>query len=189
VGVMATGFNSRKAAQVVAYLAGKSPYARLNILKAIKLVYLADRESLRQSGFPIIDDEHVSMPNGPVNSMVLRLARGEVEDASWSELIRDRENHELSVTEAGKSCDWDELSDAEIQFLDKVWLEFGDMDPFALRDWTHDPNNIPEWEDPNGSSSPIPVRRILQNLAVENADTHSQVIEDHRRINRLLANL
>ena len=63
------------------------------------------------------------------------------------------------------------------------------MDPFVLRDWTHDPKNLPEWEDPNGSSFPIPIRRILQNLAVENADVHGHVIEDHRRINRLLANL
>ena len=186
---MASGFNARKAAQVVAYLANKSQNARLNILKAIKLVYLADRESLQRSGFPILDDERVSMPQGPVNSMTLRLVNGEIEDAGWSELIEDRANYELAITDAGKTCEWDELSDAEIACLDKVWQDFGHMDKYVLRDWTHDPNNVPEWEDPNGSSSPIPVRRILQNLGVQNADAHSQVIDDHRRINRLLANL
>ena len=99
---MVSGFNARKAAQVVAYLANKAPNGRLNILKAIKLVYLADRESLRQSGFPILDDDRFSMPHGPVNSTTLRLANGELEDASWSEIIADRSNHELSVTDAGK---------------------------------------------------------------------------------------
>jgi uncharacterized phage-associated protein len=187
--MMASGFNARKAAQVVAYFANKSPNLRLNVLKAMKLVYLADRESLRQTGFPILDDDRFSMPHGPVNSMTLRLANGELEDASWSELIEDRSSHELSVTDAGQACDWDELSEAELQCLDKVWQEFGHMDRFALRDWTHDPKNIPEWEDPNGSAFPIPVRRILQNLAVENPDAHSQLIEDHRRIDQLLANL
>jgi uncharacterized phage-associated protein len=186
---MASGFNARKAAQVVAYLANKAPNARLNILKAIKLVYLADRESLRQSGFPILDDDRFSMPHGPVNSTTLRLANGELEDAGWSEFIEDRANHELAVTDAGRTCEWDELSDAEVQCLDKVWQDFGHMDKYVLRDWTHDPKNVPEWEDPDGSSSPIPVRRILQNLGVENPDAHSSVIEDHRRINRLLANL
>jgi uncharacterized phage-associated protein len=186
---MASGFNARKAAQVVAYLANKAPNARLNILKAIKLVYLADRESMRQSGFPILDDDRFSMPHGPVNSTTLRFANGEMEDVGWSELIEDRANHELAVTDTGKACDWDELSDAEIECLDKVWQNFGHMDKYALRDWTHDPKNVPEWEDPNGSSAPIPVRRILQNLSVKNADAHSQVIDDHRRINRLLANL
>ena len=141
---MVSGFNARKAAQVVAYLANKAPNGRLNILKAIKLVYLADRESLRQSGFPILDDDRFSMPHGPVNSTTLRLANGELEDASWSEIIADRSNHELSVTDAGKICDWDELSDAEIQCLDTVWQEFGHMDPFVLRDWTHDPKNLPD---------------------------------------------
>ena len=77
---MVSGFNARKAAQVVAYLANKAPNGRLNILKAIKLVYLADRESLRQSGFPILDDDRFSMPHGPVNSTTLRLANGELED-------------------------------------------------------------------------------------------------------------
>ena len=186
---MVSDFNARKAAQVVAYLANKAPNGRMNILKAIKLVYLADRESLRQSGFPILDDDRFSMPHGPVNSTTLRLANGELEEASWSELIEDRSNHELSVTDAGKICDWDELSDAETQCLDTVWQEFGHMEPFALRDWTHDPKNLPEWEDPNGSSFPIPIRRILQNLGVENANVHGHVIEDHRRVNRLLANL
>ena len=186
---MASGFNARKAAQVVAYLANKAPDARLNILKAIKLVYLADRESLRQSGFPILDEHRYSLPNGPINSTTLNYVNGDLKDAAWSELIQDRANHELSVTPAGKACGWDELSEAEVQCLDKVWQDFGHMDGYALRDWTHDPKNIPEWEDPNGSSALIPVRRILQNLAIENADAHSQVIEDHHRINRLLANL
>ncbi len=49
---MAMGFNARKAAQVVAYLANKTPQKRLNIVKAMKLVYLADRDSFQHYGFP-----------------------------------------------------------------------------------------------------------------------------------------
>jgi uncharacterized phage-associated protein len=183
------GYNVRKAAQVVAYLANKAPHARLNILKAIKLIYLADRESMRQSGFPILDETHVSMPQGPVNSTTLRFANGELEHLDWSKLIADRANHDLSATAEGQACDWDELSEAELQVLDKVWQDFGHMSQFALRDWTHDAANLPEWEDPNGSSTPIPLRRILQSLAVENAEAHSQAIEDQRQINQLLARL
>jgi uncharacterized phage-associated protein len=186
---MAVGFNARKAAQVVAYFAKRTVSARVNVLKVIKLVYLADRESLRRSGFPILDDNRVSMEHGPVNSITYNYLKGELEDQAWSELLHDRENHEVAITDAGKACDWDELSDAEIECLDKVWQDFGHMDKYVLRDWTHDPKNVPEWEDPNGSSEAIPVRRILQNLGVDNADEHGAVIEDHRRINRLLANL
>lgn len=186
---MISDFNPRKAAQVIAYLANKSPNARLYILKAIKLVYLADRESFRRSGFPILDEDRVSMPHGPVNSTTLNYINGDIEHADWSELIEDRANREISITEAGRACEWDELSNAEIECLDKVWDDFGHMDRFELRDWTHDPKNIPEWEDPNGSSMPIPVRRILQSLAVENPVAHSQVIDEHRHINKIIANL
>ena len=186
---MASGFNARKAAQVVAYLANNAPDARLNVVKTIKLVYLADRDSFEHFGFPILDEDRVSMRLGPVNSTTYDYVKGEIEDQNWSELLQDRENHEISVTEKGKLCDWDELSEADIQCLDRTWQNFGHMSHWQLVDWTHDPKNVPEWKNPNGGSLPIRVSEILTSLGVENADAHSQVIEDHRRINRLIANI
>ncbi len=52
-------YNPVKAAQVIAYLAYKEPGKTLDVLKAIKLVYLADRESITQFGAPILDESRV----------------------------------------------------------------------------------------------------------------------------------
>ncbi|MEJ0096259.1 MAG: Panacea domain-containing protein [Methylocella sp.] len=129
------------------------------------------------------------MPLGPVNSTTYRFINGEMEDQNWSEFLRDRSNHELSVTQAGSQSDWDELSDADIECLDRTWSRFGHMQPFELVNWTHDPANIPEWENPEGSSYLIPIRRILKMLMVANAEEHSKVVEDHRKITRLLESI
>ncbi len=186
---MSTGFNAKKAAQVVAYFANQAASKRLNVVKAVKLVYLADRESISRFGFPILDDDRFSMPLGPVNSTTYRFINGELEHKEWSELLQDRENHELSVTTAGASSDLDELSDADIDCLAETWRRFGAMDQWALVDWTHNAKNIPEWEDPNGSSVLIPLQRIMSLLSMENATEHSAVVEDHKKMSRLLAAL
>jgi len=41
------GYNARKAAETIAYFIIKSETHQIKVLKAIKLVYLADRESLK----------------------------------------------------------------------------------------------------------------------------------------------
>jgi uncharacterized phage-associated protein len=182
-----SGFNSRRAAQVVAYLANKSTTKRLNVVKLIKLVYLADRESIKNFGFPILDDDdRVSMRLGPVNSTTYRYVNGEEISSAWNAILRDRSNHEISVKTAALESGWDELSDADIECLDKTWKTFGHMGPFDLVHWTHDPNNVPEWEDPDGSAYLIPMRRILTALGIEDVDLHNRTIEDHRRLSRLL---
>jgi uncharacterized phage-associated protein len=176
------GYNARKAAQVIAYLASKTSNGRLNVVKAVKLVYLADRESMARHGFPILDEDRVSMPLGPVNSTTYSLINGEEEDGDWSKFLRDRANHELSVKPAAKDCNWDELSDADIAVLDKIWKKFGRMSQWELVKWTHDPNNIPEWEDPNGSSSIIPLSRIFKVMRIDNAAEQAALVDAHRRL-------
>jgi hypothetical protein len=52
----------------------------------------------------------------------------------------------------------DQLSPAEEQLLDAVWQEFGTMNQWELRDYSH---SLPEWRDPKGSSLPIQISDIL----------------------------
>lgn len=178
-------YNARKAAQVIAYFASKTPSHRIDVLKVIKLVYLADRESMKRFGFPILDEPRVSMPHGPVNSVTYSHIQGEhdLDACGWSRYLRDRANHQVSVrTEA--LGDWDELSDADIECIDTVWRQFGQMNKWQIRDWTHSKENIPEWEDPNGSSSPIPVERILLALGVEMSNEFAQSINSFQSVDR-----
>ncbi len=184
-------YNARKAAQVIAYLAMKGGNVSMSVLKAVKLVYLADRESLARFGFPILEEPYVSMPHGPVNSTTYSHINGEekLDECGWSDFLQARENNEVAAVQGLSEDNLDELSDADIACLDTVWERFGDMGKWQIRDWTHDRNNIPEWEDPNGSSRPIPLERILSYLRIANADAQAEAINDHRQIDQLFASL
>lgn len=182
-------YNSAKAAQIIAYLALKTQARSINMLKAIKLVYISDREALKRFAVPMLDEPRASMPHGPVNSRTYDNAKGEVEDANWSAILDDRANHMIGVKPDIAVDDLDELSDAEIEVLDGVWEEFGGMTQWQLVDWTHNSDNIPEWEDPHGSSNLIPLERLLHAVGIENTTEHAQFLRDQASISKLIAEL
>lgn len=182
-------YNSAKAAQIIAYLALKTEARAINMLKAIKLVYISDREALKRFAMPMLDEPRASLPHGPVNSRTYDNAKGEVEDANWSTFLDDRADHMIGAKADIGVDDLDELSDAEVEVLDSVWEQFGGMTQWQLRDWTHKSDNIPEWEDPNGSSNPIPLERLLHAVGIENTAEHAQFLRDQASITKLLAEL
>lgn len=150
-------FNERKATQAAAKLlemqGGRMPY-----IKLIKLLYLADRQSLIETGYPITGDRLVSLDHGPVLSRVLDFitwgsAGGE---SSWVQCISAPERYEVSLI-AG--TEFDELSEYEIDVLIQVCSQFGELDRWDLVKYTH---SLPEWIDPHGSCIDIDVRTILE---------------------------
>jgi uncharacterized phage-associated protein len=189
---MAQVFNARKSAQVIAYFVTRNDNQSLNVLKAIKLVYLSDRASVRKFGFPILDETRVSMPRGPVNSSTYSHVNGDVVDlegSGWTEFLEDRAQHQIGAKRAFSQDELDELSEADIQCLEEVWAEFGHMNQWELVAFTHDRNNVPEWEDPNGSSVEIPLERMMTLLGIPNADEQAKIVEEHRHIDRVFGSL
>jgi uncharacterized phage-associated protein len=180
-------YEPRKAAQLIAYLILRSGGQSLNVLKAVKLVYLVDRESIKRFGFPVLDEKRVSMPHGPVNSMTYSHINGEHDLATsgWSDYLEDKEHHQIALVHPGLALsELDELSEADISCADAVWDRFGHMNQWQLRDWTHDPRNVPEWEDPNGGSAEIPLQRILHSVGVENAEDFADAAKSFEGIDR-----
>jgi uncharacterized phage-associated protein len=162
----------------------------INVLKLTKLLYLADRESLRRYGHPITYDLPVSMPHGPVLSRTLDLLNGFVggaEGAQWDEWIEGRSGHDVAVKRGFTSQDLDELSEVDLKVLELVWHQFGPMDQWTLRKWTHD--NCPEWEDPKGSSKPIDevVRLRSVGMSADQAQALAEEIQAERRLDALFA--
>lgn len=181
-------YNVRKAAQTIAFFAMKNGAMPLAILKAVKLVYLADRESVRRFGFPIQDEDRVSMKHGPVNSETYSMINGESDSlaSGWSDFLRDREDYNLALARPDISEeDLDELSDADIEVLNTVWDRFGHMNKWQLRDWTHVQANVPEWEDPGSSSFLIPLTRMMTHVNVPNVDEQAGIVRDFDRIDTL----
>lgn len=181
-------YDPRKAAQTIAFFALKEG-GSINVLKVVKLVYLADRESLRQRGHPIQYEARFSMPHGPVNSSTLNYLNGSYrDDGGWSNFLSDRANHEVGLANQSIALkDLDELSNREISVLESVWSEFGHMDRFDLAEWTHD--YIPEWEDPNGSSLRIPLDRMMAAVGLERPVERARELESLDRASALLGSL
>ncbi len=155
--MMSRWFNAKKAAQVAHFFCRKEG-GEIDVLKLVKLIYLADRQHMAQHGFPIINDRFVSMPHGPVNSITLNHIGGNIQSEIWSEYISDRANYKVAARRKDKDESLGELSAAELESMKQVWAQFGKFDKWQLRDWTHD--NCPEWEDPNGSSEGLPHERV-----------------------------
>lgn len=150
------------------------------LLKLMKLMYLAERESLRQFGEPITGDKLVSMPHGPVLSMTLNLMNGlsQSVQGGWETWMEDRARHEIALRDPSmiRSPEQDlmELSDGDLETLDAVWVQFGHMDKYELRNYTHS-GACAEWEDPEGSSKPITLERLFSSLGYSSQGVNSAV--------------
>jgi uncharacterized phage-associated protein len=183
-------FNERKVAQMAAFFLARRG-GRMSHLKLMKLLYLADRESLRRYAMPLSGDRMVSMPHGPVLSRTLDLMDGNVPSSpcGWEEWISDKENHEVSLNENAACGDFDELSPADLEILEEIWAKFGKMGRWEIRDFTHE--NCPEWEDPNESAQPITYKRVLTVLGYkpDQASALEEQIEEERSVERLFASL
>lgn len=172
-------FNERKATEVAAFFIVRNG-DQLNLLKLMKLMYLAERESLTEYGEPIIGDLLYSLEHGPILSHTYNLANGvrESRPDGWESMISDRENHmvglKVEIQDAERQLD--HLSDADIAVLETVWKKYGGYSPFELRDLTH--QLCGEWEDPEQSSIPIPYSRLLRAVGFE----HNTARELERRI-------
>ena len=145
----------------------------MSYMKLIKLLYLADREALLNWGRPISTDRYVSMDHGPVLSRLLNLATDGEEPSApsvWALSITEPSNYEVQLK--GEAGD-DELSDAEVQMLDKIFAEHGRKSRWELVDLTH---KLPEWKDPHGSAIAITYRDILK--AGGKSDLEIAAVED-----------
>ncbi|MDO4705061.1 Panacea domain-containing protein [Allofranklinella schreckenbergeri] len=180
-------FSERRAAQVAAFFLHHAG-GRLPLIKLMKLMYLAERESLRLYGDPIIGDKLVSMPHGPVLSITYGLMQGEpCMPGGWDTWVADREGHDLALADPSMirtpEQDLLELSETDLEVLTSIWQQYGHMDKWRLRDFTHQ-GGCPEWEDPGGSSRPIPMSRLLKHLGYS-AESAQELIEHLRERERL----
>lgn len=163
-------FNIEKATEAVAYLLqlfGKGK--PIKFMRLLKLLYLADREALQEWERPITYDNYVSMDHGQVLSNTYNLMKRELQCDEWNEYIQHYLYYWLILK---KPIPFKKLSRAEVELLKSIFDNYGKLDEFELAELTHD---LPEYEDPEGSSLPTPLEAIL------NALEYSE--EDIQRIN------
>ena len=137
-------FKYETATQALNYLAGKSG-GTLNKLKALKLIFFADRFHLRKYGRPVTGDEYLAMTYGPVASSVKDIAEmsGFLDSkvASYAKHFIKPVNK--YVFRSVSAVDTDQLSASDLEALDYAWGKFGSFDRFELAEITH---SYPEWK-------------------------------------------
>jgi uncharacterized phage-associated protein len=146
---MPFSFSHRKATQALNFLARREG-GTIDKLKALKLVYFADRYHLRRFGRPIIGDEYLAMNYGPVPSGTKDLAEmsdflGQEEKSYANEFLHPIDRISF---ESKHPLNEQVFSQSDRDALKWAWTKFGSKSPFALAELTH---AYPEWKRPEGS--------------------------------------
>ncbi|MBY5614095.1 Panacea domain-containing protein [Rhizobium leguminosarum] len=186
--MLLSGYDVTKAAQAVVYLAVKAG-GKINVLKLSKLLYLAEREFMNRYDEPMFFDRLVSMPDGPVASITLNLINGNAEDEAWQKFVAPRQGYDIAPSAGVVVDDLEDLSIADVEILDDLWDKFGNFDKYKLRDWTHQQENVPEWKDPNGSSSGISHFEVFDKLGKSDPSALVEQLDERRKLAQELARL
>jgi uncharacterized phage-associated protein len=137
-------FDHEKATQILNFFASKAG-GKINKMKALKLIFLADRYHLRKYGRLVSDDCYVAMKYGPVPSTIMDIAEA---DEYLDNTIRDYVISNIRASDDGlrieslKPADTGYFSASDIEAFIFAWDNFGQLDQWGLSDFTH---NYPEW--------------------------------------------
>lgn len=140
---MAFRFSHRKATQALNFLA-KAAGGSINKMKALKLIFFADRYHLRKYGRPVIGDAYLAMNYGPVASNTKDLAEftqflGKEESSYAALFLRPEDRYSFS---SQGEVDPLVVSTSDMEALQWSWDTFGGKDHFTLSEITH---FYPEW--------------------------------------------
>ncbi|WKZ20146.1 MAG: Panacea domain-containing protein [Candidatus Jettenia sp. CY-1] len=114
-------------------------------MKAIKLIYFADRYHLRKYGRPVTNDECVAMGYGPAGSKTKDIA----ENTSFLNTIESEYNKKyikrqgIHDIQSVHDVDMNVFSDSDIEALEFAVNCFGHLDQFQLAEVPH---VYPEWK-------------------------------------------
>jgi uncharacterized phage-associated protein len=181
-------FDEAKATQAAAYFLALRG-GKMHYIKLIKLLYLTDRKALIRWGIPVTTDKHVSMPNGPVTSKILNLVTDDRQKPIWAQYISaPMGDYEVELL---KKAPTDRLSRAEEKLMTEIFQQYGHRNRWDLIDNVM--HKLPEWQDPQGSSTPIHYRDILKAAGETEEEIRAvmrelqAIAEDEERLARVYA--
>jgi uncharacterized phage-associated protein len=172
---MTTRFNPHKAVQAAGVIL-RAEGKRTTRLRLLKLLYIAERKCLAETGRQLIGGKLVAMDHGPLHSDVLNLINGiHPNEPLWSKYFSAHGPREVELTD---EPDVGRLSQYEIELLNRMSEMHASMNDYCLSMATH---GFQEWVDAfrPGTSTTIPIRMIVeQACGAEQADEIVQAITD-----------
>lgn len=136
-------FDPEKLVQALAFFAYRG-VKDLDTLKAVKLLYFADRQHLLKYGRPILGDDYYCMKNGPIPTNAL----SQIQDALSSNPTGDHDPLFDEFLSVDTTCqyprftpkrepDLDVFSASDVEVLEEVLETYGSKSAWSLRDLTH----------------------------------------------------
>lgn len=160
-------------------LNGRDP---MDVLRLLKLLYIADREALQERGCPIVGGHTVAMNHGPLHSEIYDLIKGSYfKSPEWQKFIKGNRQTLSMVAAPGI----EQLSTYEIEKLNEVTERYSQMDTWSLSELTH---TFEEWikNFHENNSTPIPTTDLLHAVGLpedaiehvlKNANMHSYLMQ------------
>jgi uncharacterized phage-associated protein len=136
---MTSYFNAKKAVQAAGVLL-RAHGKRMSHLRLLKLLYIAERKSIKDDGCPLVGGHFVAMNHGPLHDDVYQLIKGEHRRYSiWAGHVARVGQHDIVLE---RDTGVDELSEYEIRLLNTISEENEHLDDFTLAEFTHE---FEEW--------------------------------------------
>jgi uncharacterized phage-associated protein len=176
--------STEKKIQAVAVLL-RAEGNRTDRLRLLKLLYIADRESLKERGSPIVGGKVVAMKHGPLHSEVYNLVKGEHDSEQlWSEYFSSEGNTVTLLKDPGRL----ELSPYEIEKLIEVSNRHRLDDTWDVAEATHEFGEYLACYQ-EGTSRTIPLEKILAELGFSDSDIAAirQDAEANLRLTKAIA--
>lgn len=138
------GFNYRKAVQALNYLACNNG-GTLNKMKAIKMIWLADRLHIRKYGRSITGDEYYAVPFGPIPSATRDILEcnpmaGDLASEYAKDFIKGDKKYTFKSL---KDPELKVFSQTDIQIINTIIENFNHREEFELSKYSH---TFPEWK-------------------------------------------
>jgi len=167
-------FNQRKAILAVAFLLKQNYDTNCsdNYTRLLKLLYFADRQSIKETGSPITGDRFVAMEYGPTLSNLLDFVKQQRPDnMEWDKYIQKNGFNIRLIKDPGN----DELCRYEIELLNKIWQQYREKGDWEIVEESH---KLLEWQqnNPGKSSKFIPLRDVLNALGLSSCSDDIETV-------------
>ncbi|MBI3469609.1 MAG: SocA family protein [Planctomycetes bacterium] len=165
-------FDVHKAIQVAGVLL-RAERNRMSYLRLLKLLYIADREALRETGMPLLGSKSVAMDNGPLHSDLYDLVKGIHENTPlWSKFFSTVGYQVEMVDQPDNGL----LSQYEIEKIQSTVAKYAPFTDYQIcQEMTH---TFDEWRKryEEGTSKPIQLEDIID--AIGRGGDKASIMED-----------
>ena len=165
-------FNPHKAIQAAGVLL-RFERNRMSYTRLLKLLYIADREAIKDHGLPILGSKAVAMDHGPLHSDVYNLIKGIHEKTPiWSRYFATT-GYRVEAVDQPENGLLSEYEIAKLQAVSEKYAPFSDEE--ICDQMTH---TFAEWikNHQSGTSRPIQLEDIMD--AVGRSGDKAAILDD-----------